>query len=87
MAKTSHKKCDKKYGEGSLNKAFSEVRTSSLWGLTIPDKDDKICSEYGNYTIHMHAYLFSIWGVYLPFIAFEVDVFNYLMMAPPQLRP
>lgn len=64
-----------------MNMAFSEVGESSFLGLTIPGEDDGICSEYDNYTIPLYEYLLSTIGVCMPFTAFEVDVFNFLMTA------
>lgn len=58
---------------------------SSLWGLTIPSDEDMICNEYGNCTIPLYEYHFSSLGVRFPFTAFEVGVFNYIMVASSQL--
>lgn len=74
-------------GEGRLNGAFSDVGKLSLWGLTIPGEDDRICNEYGNCNIPLYKYLFTTLGVCFPFTAFEGGVFNYLMVAPSQLIP
>ncbi|KAI5412499.1 hypothetical protein KIW84_057245 [Lathyrus oleraceus] len=73
--------------EGNLDRAFFDIGQLSLWGLTIPDDEDKICNEYDYYIIPLYEYLFSFLGVCLSFTTFEVGVLNYLMVAPSQLHP
>lgn len=73
--------------KGSLDKPFFEVGELSLWILTTPSEDDRICSKYSNYTILLYEYLFLTLGATLPFSAFKVGVFNYLMVAPSQIHP
>lgn len=71
--------------EGSLDKVFLKMEEPFFWGSTIPVEDDIICNEYGGDTIPF--YVFITLGVHLPFTAFEVDVFNHLMVAHSQLHP
>lgn len=72
--------------EGSLDKAFLEVGEPFFWGSTIPVEDDIVCIEYGGDTIPLYECIFTTLGVHMPFTAFEVDVFNHLMMAHSQLH-
>lgn len=73
--------------EGNLNKVFSKVGESSLWGLTIPSEDERICNDYGNCTMPLYKYIFSTLGVCFPFTTFEISVLNYLKEVPSQLHP
>lgn len=73
--------------DGNLDGEFFNVGEPSLWGLTIPSAENWICNGYGKCTIPWYEYLFSSLWVNLPFTAFEVDVLNYLMVAPSQLHP
>lgn len=69
-----------------MDKAFSDMGESLFWVLTTSGEDDRICSEYGNYIIPLYQYLFSTLGIRLPFNAFEVGIFNYLMVASSQFN-
>lgn len=73
--------------EGGLDNAFLKVGEQSLWGSTTPVEDDKICSEYDGCIISLYECFFSTMGVHLPFTAYEVGVFNHIMVAPSQLYP
>lgn len=54
--------------------------------LTILSEDERISNYYGSCTISLFEYLFSTLGVRLFFTAFEVGVFNYLMVDPSQIN-
>lgn len=72
--------------EGNLDGEFSDVGEPSP-RRAVPRTKDKIYNEYGNCTIHLYEYIFSSMGVRLSFIAFEVEVLKFLMVAPSQLHP
>lgn len=49
--------------ESNLDETFLKVGPSSYWGLLIPSKNDKICSEYGGCAIPFLWMLFLGLGI------------------------
>lgn len=67
--------------ECNQDKDFLEVGEPSHWGSTTPTEGDRICNEYGSCIIPIYEYLLSTLGVRLLFNAFEVSVFNHLIVS------
>lgn len=65
--------------------AFLEVRSSSHWGILTSNENERICIEYGDCTIPFYKCIFSVLGLLLPFIVFEIEVINHLVMAPSKI--
>lgn len=63
---------------GSLNEAFLKATPSSDWGALTPTEYERICSKYHDCVIPFYDCTFSVMGVRIPFIAFEIKVLGKL---------
>lgn len=72
---------------GNLDEAFLGGCPSSEWGALRPIENVRICSKYNECAIPFYEYLFSILGLYFPFIDFEIKVLKHLVVALSQLYP
>ncbi|KAI5425713.1 hypothetical protein KIW84_031509 [Lathyrus oleraceus] len=68
--------------EGSLERAFLDVGSSSDRGGQTLEEDKRICSEYENCIIPFHECTFEISGLRLPLNFFGIEVFNHFMIVP-----
>lgn len=67
--------------EGNLNIAFLDVGPSSDWGVSDPNKNDRIRGEYDDYVSLFYECIFLILGLQLPFNDFEKEVLKHLVVA------
>lgn len=72
---------------GGFYDVFTEVSSSSSWGILSPSEDDRICDKYGDCVIPFHGCTFSVMSLCLSFTAFEIEVLEHLEMGHSQLLP
>lgn len=73
--------------DDNLDGAFLDVGPSSDSDVLTPNKNERMCSEYGDYVIPFYGCTFSVMGICLSFSVFDIYVFKHLVMTPSQLYP
>lgn len=68
--------------DSNLDGAFLKVSLSFDCGILTPYKNERICSEYGDWVIPFYEYIFFFLGFRLPFSAFEIEVRKHAVIAP-----